>query len=477
MTVASPAEDWFAEALPSLPLSTAESTHLIEALGPYEDRPHVAVAVSGGADSVCLCLATADWARRKGGRVTALIVDHGLRAESGDEARQVAAWLAEHGIQHRVLTWSGDKPTSAIQARARAARYELMSDWCRTNGVLHLFLGHHADDQAETYLMRRARGSGLDGLAAMSAVSERGAVRFLRPFLGQSKARLIATMNAVGQAWIEDPSNCNEAFERVRVRQARAELPEAERQTDGLLARTRRLALSRNRREDDLAAWLAASCTVDMAGFARLKLPTTGTEPERAARLFSRVVTVIGGCGYPVSREKSARALTAAAGTLGRCAWRRDGEEVSVWRENRGMPTPIALRPGQSLHWDNRFFVCVSNELRLDIRLAPLGKAGWVAIAAGVSDKVKARIPYPARFTLPALWCGEEVFAVPLMSYIKGDGPCPVSVTFRPAASLGGAGFVPFPDFRVAPAENRVISRALVSGLPAQRRQSPHSEG
>ena len=182
------------------PLGAAEFAGLIEALGPFEQRPRLAVAVSGGPDSLCLCLLAAGWAAARGGAVSALIVDHGLRPEAAAEARQVAAWLRARRIDHHVLRWAGAKPATGIQAAAREARYRLLGDWCRAAGVLHLLLGHHLDDQAETVALRQARQSGAEGLAGMAAVRELAGLRLLRPFLTVPKTRLLATLEGAGPA-------------------------------------------------------------------------------------------------------------------------------------------------------------------------------------------------------------------------------------------------------------------------------------
>jgi tRNA(Ile)-lysidine synthase len=172
------------------PLTHEEFARAVERLGPLEKRPHLAVAVSGGADSLSLALFAAAWARKRGGCASALTVDHGLRPEAAAEARRVGRWLRARGIEHRIIAWRGTKPAANIQAAARAARYGLLSAWCARHGVLHLLLAHHADDQAETYLMRLARGSGVDGLAAMAPVHELPSVRVLRPLLDVPRARL-----------------------------------------------------------------------------------------------------------------------------------------------------------------------------------------------------------------------------------------------------------------------------------------------
>src|SRR5579864_2149998 len=136
----------------------------LDRLGPFERAPRLAVAVSGGADSLMLALLADGWARVRGGGITALTVDHGLRPESAAEARQTGEWLAARGIARQTLVWNGPHPRGDIQAAARAARYRLMEGWCAEHRCLHLLTAHHLEDRAETFWLRLARGSGLDGL-------------------------------------------------------------------------------------------------------------------------------------------------------------------------------------------------------------------------------------------------------------------------------------------------------------------------
>src|SRR5690606_3672257 len=128
----------------------------------------------GGGDSMALALLLHDWARARGGKILALTVDHGLRAASAAEARQTAARLAQHGIAHEILAWEGEKPCTGIQQHAREARYRLLRGACEKHGIKTLALAHNAEDQAETFWMRLAHGSGLDGLAGMAAKREEG---------------------------------------------------------------------------------------------------------------------------------------------------------------------------------------------------------------------------------------------------------------------------------------------------------------
>ena len=168
------------------------------ALGPFEPAPRLAAGVSGGADSMALALLADAWARERGGSLLALIVDHGLRATSAAEAAETAARLGGRGIAARVLTIAGLAQGPALAERARTARFHALIAACAAEGILHLLLGHHAADQAETVLIRALGGSGPAGMAGMASLVETPMVRILRPLLGTAPADLRATLIAAG---------------------------------------------------------------------------------------------------------------------------------------------------------------------------------------------------------------------------------------------------------------------------------------
>ncbi len=205
-------------------LTPVEFADCMAALAPYEPAPVLAMGVSGGGDSMALLCLADFWARPQGGRVIALTVDHQLRVESAAEAKQVAQWCQALGIEHHILNWAGNKPTTAIQANARQVRYDLLETFCRQQHILHLLTAHHQDDQAETVFLRFIKGSSLIGLAGMQAVNYRDHLRLLRPLLTIPKSRLLKTCYEFGQPYIEDPSNDNLRFTRVRIRKILAEL-------------------------------------------------------------------------------------------------------------------------------------------------------------------------------------------------------------------------------------------------------------
>ncbi|HVU20874.1 MAG TPA: tRNA lysidine(34) synthetase TilS [Rhizomicrobium sp.] len=185
-----------------------------------------AVAVSGGGDSLALMHLLCDWSKAQGREApVVLTVDHGLQKDSAAKAKQVVAWAKRAGLKAHVLAWEGKKPKSDVEAESREARYRLMGAWCRKRGLAALYVGHTRDDQAETFLLRLARGSGLDGLAAMRPVSAYPVQGFrdllvVRPLLEIERDALRTHLTARGQEWFEDPMNSDPRFSRVRIRAA-----------------------------------------------------------------------------------------------------------------------------------------------------------------------------------------------------------------------------------------------------------------
>ncbi len=183
-----------------------------------------AIGVSGGPDSVALCALLSDYYAREAPDRTiyALTVDHALRPESAAEAEKVADLCADMpNVRHKVLKWQHDGDVNArIQESARHARYQIMEDEMRVNDVKHLFLGHHIGDQAETFLFRLAKGSGLDGLSCMQSIQPRDNMFLCRPLLGVPKEALVSFCDQRDLRYIEDPSNKSDDFARVRLRGA-----------------------------------------------------------------------------------------------------------------------------------------------------------------------------------------------------------------------------------------------------------------
>jgi tRNA(Ile)-lysidine synthase len=202
---------------------TANPARLFESFAPFSG---LLLAVSGGPDSMALLRLAAAWrdAATPPPKLAAATVDHGLRAEAASEAAKVSQWSQALGIPHRILVWTGEKPTTGIQARARSARYRLLLDHMREIEATALATAHHADDQWETLMIRLSRGSGIAGLAAMSRDRDFLGERLIRPLLHLPKATLIAYCRRCGQDFCDDPSNADQRFTRSQWRELAAPL-------------------------------------------------------------------------------------------------------------------------------------------------------------------------------------------------------------------------------------------------------------
>lgn len=256
------------------------------------------IGVSGGPDSMALMGALSLW-RESGdwaGRIFIATVDHGLRRESAEEAAMVAREAQRLGFPFKLLHWSGDKPRAGLQEAARDARYRLLVDFCHETGSSALLTAHTADDQAETILMRMARGSGLSGLRGMASVSMRHGIRHRRPFLTVGKSRLVATCDAHGWPFVQDPSNGSEYFTRVRWRRLMPQLA-----SEGLDAERFVILAERLTRADEALdakageAYHAADMTEGRASVICLDAPVVFREPlEIVIRVLLRALAHFG---------------------------------------------------------------------------------------------------------------------------------------------------------------------------------------
>ncbi|MCE1237586.1 MAG: tRNA lysidine(34) synthetase TilS [Hyphomicrobiales bacterium] len=402
-----------------LPVSPAEA---LDAFRPTLGRRGVALAVSGGADSLSLLHLWAD-ARDLDARLpraVALSVDHRLRPEAAREAAFVGEVAAARGLEHRILAWEGDKPSGNLQAAARDARRRLMREAMRDLDLDTLLLAHHADDQAETFLLRLARGSGVLGLAAMAAWREADGVALFRPFLAWPKARLVATLRACGATWIEDPSNGDVRFERARWRRAMPVLAELGLDRERLTATAAAMARASRALERSVDAFVATAVTVHPAGFASLSASShAAAEEEIRLRFLARAITALGGADYGPRLS----ALTSLDADLigGATATRTLGAVLIERRRGRlwfapeaGRSATLRLAPGETGRLGGRRFG-LSSAAEHAVTIAPLGERGrraWARSRPAEADDA-ARPSAALLEGLPAVHLGERLVGCP----------------------------------------------------------------
>lgn len=384
-------------------------------LGPFERAPLLALAVSGGPDSMALAWLAHKWAAQREGAVVAFIVDHGLRAESADEAARAASSLHGFGVETHILKITSAPPKSGTQAWARTERYRLLEAAVRRRGALHLLLGHHRDDQAETVLLRLARGSGAKGLSGMRPVRWMRDMRLVRPVLGFAKAQLAATAAKAGLVVADDPSNQNPAYARTRMRMAVAS---AGGDAARLAATAEALASEDSALDAYVAALSAQALQISPIGLLGLERRQFVAAPRAVAhRLLARVVTIAAGAATLPRHERIAALHQAilnsdiARKTLGGAVIRLAETHILFWREPARLPQAIpAAGMLEESYWDGRFRLNLMGVQPTGLTVGPLGYKGlraWENMAgAGEPAPILRQAPRQALIGLPALWRG-----------------------------------------------------------------------
>lgn len=338
----------------------------------------VIAAVSGGSDSLALLFLLQDFFRRLAHppRLIAVTVDHVLRPESAQEARDVAALCATSGIEHKTMNWTDKKPQSALSYQARLARYRLLCEAAENYGARMIATGHTLDDQVETYLMRRARNHNDDnaaqtrGLAAMARISFlNNHIRLLRPLLGTRRNQLREYLQTRNISWVDDPSNDNPKYERVRVRRTLTD--------ETLHCAVNNISLAQAARSRQTSAELQLFCELhpvrkDEQFFLNFK--NIGQRTNQALpRLIATLASLVGGGEFLRQPTERLQAhieeipTRAKRMTWGGAVIENKANQICLWRECRNLGT-LVLAPGATVLWDGRYRLTNHHENTLIIR-------------------------------------------------------------------------------------------------------------
>lgn len=403
----------FADALSSL-LSPSLTSDLWPLASP------LAVALSGGADSMACALLAQHYARARNLQIVTLTVDHGLRPESRAEAEQVAAWMRARGIPHHILTPEHRPASNNLQEAARIWRYDALAEFCHAHGILHCLVAHNAGDNRETVLHSQSRGNTADGNAGMTRVRNHRGVRFLRPLLTFERAELEHYLRAQQAEWINDPSNQNRRFARVRNRAALAQSPA---QVAALHAMLEVQAAARRARDEALAEAAIRCVTLHPLGFATIDLHVLHElENNLASQLIADLLTTIGGNTQRPRAHETARLMQSLAEpfkkrTLHRCEITRSGDTLTIARELARVAAPITLTGSGNVTWDDRFRIHYSLPANCIYTLRPLGNDGRKQLTTH-------HAPLTTPFATPSLWHLDELVHVPYIT------PQPAGIRF-----------------------------------------------
>lgn len=409
---------------------------LTEALTPLKHCTTIAVAVSGGSDSMALVHLMHQWAKEHNKKIIALTVNHQLRPESTQEATQVHQWLAASGIEHHILLWQHkEKPESNIQEQARQARYHLMTEWCKQHNITHLVTAHHLNDQAETFLIRLLRGSGVDGLAAIPQENTYNGVTLFRPLLNTTHKALLDYLAEHNINWLEDPSNQNPRYTRTQIRSflssPNALTDDAELLSKRLSDTAAHMQRTRNYLEQQTEEAFRQCVQIDNFGNATVNIPSFATlHEEIGLRLLALLLCNVS--GNPLKPrfaklyylyEQLQQPETFSGQTLWGCAITPEGKgRVLFTREFSTLPH-TSITPDTPLTWDNRFRCTLTNHNKLPqsgLEIRPIGSTSY--------KKYLENAPQPIKNTkkvlinaLPALFHLETLLAAPHISYYKED--------------------------------------------------------
>ncbi|MEM6669786.1 MAG: tRNA lysidine(34) synthetase TilS [Pseudomonadota bacterium] len=404
-------------------------------LAPLITGRKLAIGVSGGSDSLALLLLAVEARAALGLELHALTVDHGLRPESGAEARRVGEICARLSVPHAVLPWLGAKPSSNLQAAAREARYRLMRDWRQANGVPSLAVAHTQDDVAETFLLRLARGSGVDGLAAMSDQLDEGDGFYLiRPLLEASREELQAVCAARKQQWIDDPSNDDLRFDRVKARMALSQLAPLGLSRERLAKTARSMGRARRALETATSELLVEAVRAEpKLGVLRYDVERFARAPrEIGLRALAAGLNWVAAALYPPRLDSLEAAFDAVLSqveggrTLHGCilAWERGG--LTICREPAALPELSLLETGVEAVWDGALGIRAAVD---GLWMGALGASGVTELHRRADEQVFAlpefwrNAPAPAREAALALWTIDEggeqktLQAVPILDW------------------------------------------------------------
>lgn len=302
--------------------------NFVDFMSKYQNAK-IAVAVSGGVDSVTLLY----WLAELKLDVVALHVNHGLRDAAAAETEYVSAISEKLNIPCKVFHWTGDKPESNLESVARSVRYKMMTDYCKENGIEVLLTAHQADDQIETFLMNLLRGSGVYGLAAMRAESERDGVKIVRPLLNVFRGELVEYCDSNNIKYFSDEMNDDEKYTRVRIRKNRHLLDEKLGISDDrILLAIQNLSRTRDALDEYIANRVKDVLKKD---YARLSASFLFDEPiDVRLKLLGTLVQNVGGDEYQPRLNSLENALDRMQKdckfTLGHCVLRRLSDDILI---------------------------------------------------------------------------------------------------------------------------------------------------
>ena len=404
----------------------------------------VAVSLSGGADSMCLTFLLDKFCRQNNISLVAITIDHKLRTESTIEANKVSKYLKEYNINHTILTWHHNEINANIQNEARNARYKMLCDYCKENYIDNLFVAHTFDDQAETVLLRILRGSGIDGVSGIDALTVMNEIKIIRPLLSFKKIQILDFLKKEKLIWFEDESNKNTKFDRVKVRNLINQLDKDFPFTKRLNLFSDNAKRAKNFINSHVTKVFEKYCIVGNLGFISIKQADfNNLDEEIRLRLINHIIRYVRNepLIYPIRLEslKVALANLQKIGdkkfTLSNCKILPHKNSIYFFKEPKFMESRKQLPIGNSL-WDKRYEISINSE---EFEISKLTKIYWHKIRP---KNFIHKVPGDIIFSTPIIFSETRgVYILPLSNMVSSLNNSKLNVKIKVTHILSKSSF------------------------------------
>ncbi len=397
-----------------------------ETISSFVGKEKFAIAVSGGSDSLALSVLAKLYSLENDNDFMALIIDHKLRKESADEAKQTYKNLTQNKIKAKILTYRGEKFSSNVQKKARDLRYDLFEKYCAKNKIKFLILAHHQDDLIENFYIRLIRGSGIKGLTSLKNVFEYSKnFHLLRPLLNFNKEELLNITKKSYSSWVEDRSNKNDKFLRVRIRKMQYKLQKEGFDPKRIIKTIENL----NTAKDSLEFYIFKSekkyLKFYKEGYAKLKSSIFNNEAQEVIfRVIIKAIHFVSGEYYPPRSDslktlmKNLSTKSFKSSTLGGCLIKKDKSIISFFREDRNIVSETLNKIKKKISWDDRFLVYNNFNNKEKFVVKKLGDQGIEYLKKNKFKDCENKIPPHAKKTLPSFWNNKgDLLFVPFLNF------------------------------------------------------------
>ena len=408
----------------------------------FEKNPSVAISFSGGSDSVALLILMNNWIKKHKGRLTLIYFDHKLRKESFSEALYTKEISRKLGIDHKILTWNLKKPKSSIMQKAREIRYEKIINFCKQNNIITVMTAHHLDDSLETYFMKKKRNSLTPNLSGIPLQNTQDQVQVLRPLINIRKSRLIQTCVKNKHKWLEDPTNKDENFERVRVRNIIGGLSKYKRSQ--LYSEFKESTYVNKFFEIKLAKFFIKNLGFEHYGKFTINKKKFKYENKCfQIEILKRILVTCSGSIYS-PRSRSIKLfldkyfkLENVKFTIHSCIIECSSDEIYIFREyvktSNLNPQQLTIKKQNSVIWDNRFLI---SSFFSDIKCLIFSDIIWLRLKDQYKlIKDSKNISYDILKTFPVLLYKNKMI-IPFLTNKEIMMSIGISVIFKPKIPL-----------------------------------------